>query len=100
MDSGLFSLARGLRRVFQARLWSPKAFLFRTGRPYCMKKAPRPTLQSMIWPLGHPSVSLAPELDHWVEKGNRVRLVELRNIIRALRKRRRYKQALEVHLFN
>ncbi|XP_038976180.1 pentatricopeptide repeat-containing protein At4g21705, mitochondrial [Phoenix dactylifera] len=96
MDSGLFSLARGLRRAFQARLRSPETFGLQPSRSYCMKKAPRQTLQSMIWPLGHPSVSLAPELDRWVEKRNRVRLVELHNIIRELRKRRRYNQALEV----
>ncbi|KAG0501138.1 hypothetical protein HPP92_001210 [Vanilla planifolia] len=60
------------------------------------RPVPRQTLCSAIYPLGHPSFDMSLELDRWVGKGNSVRLVELQNLIRDLRRRRRYKQALEV----
>ncbi|KAF3442110.1 hypothetical protein FNV43_RR16026 [Rhamnella rubrinervis] len=53
-------------------------------------------LYSRISPLGDPSLSLAPVLDQWVGDGMKVKFVELRNIIRDLRRRRRYSHALEV----
>ncbi|WOL05853.1 pentatricopeptide repeat-containing protein [Canna indica] len=50
----------------------------------------------MIWPLGDPSINLTPELERWTARVHSVRPVELQNVIRELRKRRRYRQALEV----
>lgn len=53
-------------------------------------------LYSRISPLGTPNLSLVPVLDQWVEEGKKVRDVELDRIIRDLRSRKRYAQALEV----
>lgn len=53
-------------------------------------------LYSRISPLGQPGLSLAPVLDKWVEEGKKVRDLELQRIIRDLRSRKRYGQALEV----
>ena len=53
-------------------------------------------LYSRISPLGTPNLSLVPVLDQWVEEGKKVRDVELHRIIRDLRSRKRYAQALEV----
>ncbi|THU73489.1 hypothetical protein C4D60_Mb04t23380 [Musa balbisiana] len=97
MGSTVFSVARLLRRALQIRLrCSGSPLAAGSSRHFCTARAPRTTLQSMIWPLGHPSVSLEPVLDRWVARGHRVRLVELHHLIRELRKRRRYQQALEV----
>ncbi|XP_020093505.1 pentatricopeptide repeat-containing protein At4g21705, mitochondrial-like [Ananas comosus] len=88
MGSALFSVANRLRSALRFRHWSSS---------YCTKRAPpRPSLQSTIWPLGHPSISLVPEIERWIDKGNSARPVELQNVVRELRKRRRFKQALEV----
>ncbi|KAL6883534.1 hypothetical protein ACP4OV_010948 [Aristida adscensionis] len=62
---------------------------------------PRPArplgLQSTLWPLGHPGKLLVPEIEAWAARpGNRFRPVELERIVKELRKRRRYRQALEV----
>lgn len=56
----------------------------------------RVTLYSKISPLGDPSISLVPELENWVQHGNKVRVGELQRIIRDLRRRNRFGQALEV----
>ncbi|XP_072957116.1 pentatricopeptide repeat-containing protein At4g21705, mitochondrial-like [Typha angustifolia] len=96
MDSSLFSLANRFRIALQARLRSPNPLLLHRSNPYSTRRVARQNLQSMLWPLGHPTVSLVPEIERWVEKGNSIRTVELQNIVRELRKRRRYKQALEV----
>ncbi|RZS08416.1 hypothetical protein BHM03_00039387 [Ensete ventricosum] len=99
MDSTVFSFARLLSRALQIRLrCSGSPLAAGSSRHFCTARAPQKTLQSMIWPLGHPSVNLAPELDRWVARGHRVRLVELQYVIRELRKLRRYKQALEVRV--
>ncbi|KAF2303339.1 hypothetical protein GH714_016927 [Hevea brasiliensis] len=55
----------------------------------------RVTLYSKISPLGDPSISLVPELENWVQHGNKVRVGELQRIIRDLRRRNRFGQALE-----
>lgn len=39
---------------------------------------------------------MAPELDEWVQNGNKVRVAELQRIVHDLRKRKRFTQALEV----
>ncbi|XP_028779891.1 pentatricopeptide repeat-containing protein At4g21705, mitochondrial-like [Neltuma alba] len=56
----------------------------------------RRNLPSRIIPLGNPSISLVPVLDQWVEEGNPVHDGELRSIVKTLRGRLRFKQALEV----
>lgn len=61
------------------------------------KPARPPSLQSTLWPLGHPGTLLVPEIERWAAKpGNRLRHVELERIVKELRKRRRHRQALEV----
>ncbi|KAJ6811453.1 pentatricopeptide repeat-containing protein isoform X1, mitochondrial [Iris pallida] len=54
------------------------------------------TISSLVLPLGHPSISVTPELDRWVHRGKPLRPVELQHLVRELRKRRRCAQALEV----
>ncbi|GAB2229925.1 hypothetical protein Drorol1_Dr00014181 [Drosera rotundifolia] len=53
-------------------------------------------LYTQICLIGSPNASLVPILDGWIEAGNRVRADEVQNIIRALRARKRFKQALQV----
>lgn len=50
--------------------------------------------------MGDPSFSVVPVLDQWVQEGNKVKNLELQRIVRDLRARRRYNQALEVSLFS
>ncbi|MED6187499.1 hypothetical protein PIB30_077027 [Stylosanthes scabra] len=66
------------------------------SRSYYMSRTKKLSLYSKISPLGNPNTSIAPELDDWVYKGNKVRVGELQRIVRDLRKRRRFSQALEV----
>lgn len=66
------------------------------SRSYYTSRTKKPSLYSKISPLGNPSTSVVPELDDWVYKGNKVRVAELQRIVRDLRKRRRFAQALEV----
>ncbi|KAM7459857.1 hypothetical protein LguiA_036158 [Lonicera macranthoides] len=66
------------------------------SRSYYTNTRNKETLYSKISPLGNPSLNLAPELDDWVQKGNKVRFAELQRIVQDLRKRRRVSQALEV----
>ncbi|KAL8032611.1 hypothetical protein ABFX02_13G107500 [Erythranthe guttata] len=54
------------------------------------------SLYSIISPLGNPNVNVTPELEKWVETGNKVRFSELHRIIVDLRKRKRSSQALQV----
>ncbi|KAF5478640.1 hypothetical protein F2P56_005183, partial [Juglans regia] len=67
-------------------------------RSYSTKRhdSGRRNLFSRISPLGDPSLSVVPVLDQWVEEGNKVKALEFQRIVRDLRARRRYKQALEV----
>ncbi|KAK1260785.1 Pentatricopeptide repeat-containing protein [Acorus gramineus] len=54
-------------------------------------------LLQKIYPLGDPNdASLVSVIDSWVNIGNRVRPWEIQHVIRDLRKRRSFKQALEV----
>ncbi|WCJ27023.1 Tetratricopeptide repeat (TPR)-like superfamily protein [Euphorbia peplus] len=66
------------------------------SRSYYTNRSQKVTLYSKISPLGHPGTSLLPELENWVQNGNKVRLAELQRIIRDFRKRNRFSQALEV----
>lgn len=58
----------------------------------------RNNLYSRISPLGDPRISLAPVLDQWVEEGKKVKDYELRTIVKGLRERKRFKQALEIRI--
>ncbi|KAH7653366.1 TPR-like protein [Dioscorea alata] len=100
-SSALFSHANSLKRLIHAGLRVCEAeasFPSLLIRPYCsgLTKNRRLTLASVIYPLGHPSNNMATELDRWVNNGNRTRPVELRELVRDLRKRRRFSNALEV----
>ncbi|XP_038712743.1 pentatricopeptide repeat-containing protein At4g21705, mitochondrial [Tripterygium wilfordii] len=70
--------------------------LIRFSRCYSTSRRSKEALYSKISPLGNPSTSLVPELDSWVSDGNKVRVSELQRIIRDLRKRKRFTQALQV----
>ncbi|XP_068640447.1 pentatricopeptide repeat-containing protein At4g21705, mitochondrial-like [Aristolochia californica] len=89
MSSYLFSIMNRLRRTLP---WSG----FSPTRSYASKRSGQNTLYAKVSPLGNPSISLVPELDKWADKGKKVGMAELNRIIRDLRMRRRYKQALEV----
>nr|ACG44832.1 hypothetical protein [Zea mays] len=55
------------------------------------------SLDSTLFPLGHPSTLLVPEIELWAARPrNLLRAVELQRIVKELRKRRRHRQALEV----
>ncbi|KAJ6728067.1 PPR CONTAINING PLANT-LIKE PROTEIN [Salix koriyanagi] len=56
----------------------------------------RNNLYSRISPFGDPRISLAPVLDQWAEEGKKIKDYELRTIVKGLRARKRFKQALEV----
>ncbi|XP_028775583.1 pentatricopeptide repeat-containing protein At4g21705, mitochondrial [Neltuma alba] len=66
------------------------------SRFYYTSRTRKPSLYNKISPLGSPSSSVVPELEDWVYKGNKIRVAELQRIVRDLRKRRRFTQALEV----
>ncbi|OIV99155.1 hypothetical protein TanjilG_01130 [Lupinus angustifolius] len=68
---------------------------FLLGRSYCSTPN-RKNLYSRISPLGDPSISLVPVLDNWVQQGNTVYPFDLQRIIKTLRSRRRFSQALQV----
>ncbi|GAV86098.1 PPR domain-containing protein/PPR_2 domain-containing protein [Cephalotus follicularis] len=63
---------------------------------YKRKLSQRSNLFSRISPLGDPDVRLAPVLDQWVLEGRKVNELQLQRIVRDLRARKRYTQALEV----
>ncbi|KAJ6396885.1 hypothetical protein OIU77_021840 [Salix suchowensis] len=64
-------------------------------RSYYTNRYNKSTLYSKISPLGS-TPSLEPELDSWVQSGNKVRVAELQRIIHDLRKRKRFSHALQV----
>ncbi|KAJ0974351.1 hypothetical protein J5N97_016316 [Dioscorea zingiberensis] len=99
--SALVRHANSLRRLLHAglRVYEAETSLPSiANRHYCSAttKNRRPTLASVIYPLGHPSNNMTTELDRWVKNGNRTRPVELRELVRDLRKRRRFSNALEL----
>ncbi|XP_065876865.1 pentatricopeptide repeat-containing protein At4g21705, mitochondrial-like [Euphorbia lathyris] len=67
-----------------------------SSRFYCTNRSRKVTLYSRISSLGYPGTSILPELENWVQNGNKVRVSELQYIIRDLRKKNRFTQALEV----
>lgn len=66
------------------------------SRLYYTSRTKRPSLYSRISPLGDPGTSVVPELDDWLQNGEKVGVAELRRIVKDLRKRKRFTQALEV----
>ncbi|KAH6792918.1 hypothetical protein C2S52_003395 [Perilla frutescens var. hirtella] len=62
----------------------------------CYHTINKKSLYAKISPLGNPSTDVTPELDKWVDSGNKVRFAELQRIIVDLRKRKRFSQALQV----
>ncbi|XP_071714544.1 pentatricopeptide repeat-containing protein At4g21705, mitochondrial-like [Rutidosis leptorrhynchoides] len=60
------------------------------------KKKKKESLYSKISPLGNPNLAMTPELDDWIQKGNKYRVSEVKQIIHDLRKRRRFHHALEI----
>ena len=99
--SSLFAAARRLLRLGgRGRSWIPpsRAAASSSRSSSSEEKRPRPTsLQSTLWPLGHPGTLLVPEIELWAARpGNRFRAVELQRIVKELRRRRRPRQALEV----
>lgn len=67
-----------------------------THRCYYTNRVNKETLYTKISPLGNPNLDLTPELDNWIQKGNKVRFAELQRIILDFRRRKRYSQALQV----
>ncbi|KAK6149908.1 hypothetical protein DH2020_017433 [Rehmannia glutinosa] len=69
-----------------------------SSRLYYTKSKPKNkvSLYAKISPLGNPNVNVTPELEKWVEMGNKVRFAELQRIILDLRKRKRFAQALQM----
>ncbi|KAK7405322.1 hypothetical protein VNO78_06545 [Psophocarpus tetragonolobus] len=65
-------------------------------RSYHTSQSKKPSLYSKISPLGSPNCSVVPVLDDWVYKGKKLCVAELNRIIRDLRKRSRFSQALQV----
>ncbi|KAI3439959.1 uncharacterized protein J3R85_004092 [Psidium guajava] len=65
-------------------------------RGYYKSRTRKPSLYSEVSPLGNPGRSVAPVLDDWVQRGNKVRFAELQRIIRDFRRRKRFSHALEV----
>jgi hypothetical protein len=69
-----------------------------SSRSNSEEERPPQSLQSTLWPLGHPCTLLVPEIELWAARPrNRLRAVELQRIVRELRKRHRHRQALEVN---
>uniref|UniRef100_A0A2P2IQ59 Pentatricopeptide repeat-containing protein At4g21705 isoform X1 n=2 Tax=Rhizophora mucronata TaxID=61149 RepID=A0A2P2IQ59_RHIMU len=66
------------------------------SRLYYTNRTKKITLYSKISPLGDPGTSVVPELENWARNGNKVGVGELQRILRDLRKRKRFSQALEV----
>ncbi|KAL8141314.1 hypothetical protein V2J09_007335 [Rumex salicifolius] len=67
-----------------------------TSYPRRPGRAPDSQLYTRITLFGSSNVSVTPLLDQWAEEGNKVSEVELRSLVRLLRARYRYSQALEV----
>nr|XP_017220863.1 PREDICTED: pentatricopeptide repeat-containing protein At4g21705, mitochondrial-like [Daucus carota subsp. sativus] len=69
---------------------------YTTHRCYYTNRLNKETLYTRISPLGNPNLDLTPELDNWIQKGNKLRFAELQRIVLDLRRRKRYSQALQV----
>ena len=102
MGSPAFSLARLTRSVTLAeRLLLLRHNGYGDGKFYSSTySAPRKKLLSRILPLGHPGISLVPELEKWAENEKKVFAGELQDLVKHLRSRNRQNQALEVRKIN
>ncbi|KAH7512527.1 hypothetical protein FEM48_Zijuj12G0100000 [Ziziphus jujuba var. spinosa] len=89
MASAIFTILKRNRNLTE------NAFLLRSYTSGTQAST-RKNLYSRISPLGDPSLSVVPVLDQWVQQGMKAKYIELSHIIRDLRRRRRYKHALEV----
>ncbi|KAK1378757.1 Pentatricopeptide repeat-containing protein [Heracleum sosnowskyi] len=69
---------------------------YTTHRCYYTNRVNKESLYTKISPLGDPNLDLTPELDNWIQKGNKLRFAELQRIILDFRRRKRYSQALQV----
>lgn len=93
MDSRLFSLLRQSIQQYPQSLIRKNPI---SNRTYYTSRYGKISLYNKISPLGDPNTSVVPELDNWVQNGNKVWVAELQRIIHDLRKRKRFSQALEV----
>ncbi|CAH2078348.1 unnamed protein product [Thlaspi arvense] len=66
------------------------------SRYYYTNRLRKTTLYSKISPLGNPKSSVYPELQNWVQCGKKVSVAELIRIVHDLRRRKRFRHALEV----
>ncbi|KAK4399109.1 Pentatricopeptide repeat-containing protein, mitochondrial [Sesamum angolense] len=82
------------RHVFKALI---RKYII-SSRCYCTNGTQKKnaSLYDKISPLGNPKIDVTPELQKWVDTGNKVRFAELQRIIVDLRKRKRFSQALQV----
>ncbi|KAL6991055.1 hypothetical protein U1Q18_009177 [Sarracenia purpurea var. burkii] len=87
---------KSTHRLFENLIRDNGNGIARASRWYYTNRQGKVTLYSKISPRGTPGTSVTPELDGWIEKGNKVRVAELHRIIHDLRKRKRFSQALEV----
>ncbi|XVF27653.1 hypothetical protein REPUB_Repub14bG0126900 [Reevesia pubescens] len=67
-----------------------------SSRFYYTNRVNKATLYSRISPLGSPDKSVEAELEDWQKNGKTIRVAELQRIIRDLRRRKRFSQALQV----
>ncbi|CBI33242.3 unnamed protein product, partial [Vitis vinifera] len=93
MDSRLFSLLRQSIQQYPQSLIRKNPI---SNRTYYTSRYGKISLYNKISPLGDPNTSVVPELDNWVQNGNKVWVAELQRIIHDLRKRKRFSQALEI----
>ncbi|KAK7257220.1 hypothetical protein RIF29_31028 [Crotalaria pallida] len=91
LGTGALAMSSTILRRY--RNLSTAAFV--VGRSYCSTTG-RSSLFSRISPLGDPSISLVPVLDDWVQQGNTVNPFDLHRVVKDLRSRRRFTQALQV----
>ncbi|KAL9234062.1 hypothetical protein vseg_008977 [Gypsophila vaccaria] len=68
--------------------------VFDERRSYLSTK--KGSLYDKLSPLGNPRFSITPELNRWINDGNKVCFAELQRIVHDFRKRKRYTHALEV----
>ncbi|KAL8152156.1 hypothetical protein V2J09_009916 [Rumex salicifolius] len=105
MDSKLYTVLKRLSLGIQPRVRThgrSEEVIAATDRTigrlqnYHTSRPTKTSLYSMISPLGNPGISVKSELDCWIKQDKKVWVGELKRIIRDLRKRKRFSQALEV----
>ncbi|GAB2284526.1 hypothetical protein Dimus_018980 [Dionaea muscipula] len=96
MARWIFSVVKELTKIPNPNSKTPLNFLLSCRAHYRTPKASPSHLYARIIKISSPSASLALVLDQWIRDGNQIRTDELRSVVRALRVRKRFKQALEV----